>query len=196
MGAVGSVSLVGTSVASVTVIDGGTNLSAAPTLTITGGGGSGATATASLSGGAVNSVSVGAGGTGYTSVPAVTAQTGLNKAASATVGLMPYGISGSSVETYQQRVWLPFPHQTGTIINSGKMNISAPGSVTDFAASDGGVLYTSTDSFLRYQYTNIKQSNGYLYPIADSSVSVISGVTTSGSPTVTTFSYQNTDPQT
>lgn len=195
-GAAGVVSLVSAGVASVTVVHGGTNLTSAPALTFSGGGGSGATATAVLTSGAVSSVTVTNAGSGYTSTPAVNVQTGVNKAASATVGLMPFGISGSCLETYQQRVWLPFPHQTGAIVNSGKMNISAPGSVTDFATSDGGVLYTSSDSFLRYQYTNIKQSNGYLYPIADSSVSVISGVTTSGNPTTTTFSYQNTDPQT
>lgn len=195
-GAVGEVSLISAGVASVTVVNGGTGLSGPPTLTFSGGGGTGALATAVVSGGVVTSVTVTNAGSGYTGTPAITVQGGLNRAASATVGLMPFGVSGSSVETYQQRVWLPFPHQTGAIINSGKMNISAPGSVTDFAIPDGAVLYTSTDSFLRYQYTNIKQSNGYLYPIADSSVSVISGVTTSGSPTITTFSYQNTDPQT
>ncbi len=195
-GAVGVVSLVSAGVASVTITHGGTGFNAAPALTFSGGGGSGATATATLTAGVITSITVTNAGSGYTSVPAVNVQTGLNKAASVTISLMPFGISGSSVETYQQRVWLPFPHQTGTIVNSGKMNISAPGSVTDFATSDGGVLYTSSDSFLRYQYTAIKQSNGYLYPIADSSVSVISGVTTSGNPTTTTFSYQNTDPQT
>lgn len=195
-GAAGTVSLVSAGVSSVTIISGGTGLTAAPTLTFSGGGGSGATASATISAGVITSVTVTNAGSGYTSTPAINAQTGLNTSASATVSLMPFGISGSSLETYQQRVWLPFPHQTGTIINSGKMNISAPGSVTDFATSDGGVLYTSTDSFLRYQYTNIKQSNGYLYPIADSSISVISGVTTSGTPTTTTFNYQNTDPQT
>lgn len=195
-GAVGVVSLVSAGVASVTIVSGGTGLTSAPTLTFSGGGGSGATAVATITSGVITSVAVTNAGSGYTSTPAINVQTGLNRSATATVSLMPFGISGSSLETYQQRVWLPFPHQTGAIINSGKMNISAPGSVTDFATSDGGVLYTSTDSFLRYQYTNIKQSNGYLYPISDSSISVISGVTTSGSPTTTTFNYQNTDPQT
>lgn len=195
-GAVGIVLLVSAGVASVSIISGGTGLTSAPTLSFSGGGGSGAVAVATLSAGVINSVTVTNAGSGYTSTPVITVQTGLNKAASATVGLMPFGISGSSVETYQQRVWLPFPHQTGTIVNSGRYNVSAPGSVTDFATSDGGVFFTSTDSFLRYQYTNVKQSNGYLYFIADSSVSVVSGVTTSGNPTTTTFSYQNTDPQT
>ncbi len=195
-GASGVVVLLGAGVASISIVSGGTNLISTPTITITGGGGTGATAVATITSGAITSINVTNAGNGYTSTPVVNVQTGLNKAASASVTLMPFGISGSSVETYQQRVWLPFPHQTSAIINSNKFNVSAPGSVTGFAATDGGVLYTSTDSFLNYQYTNVKQSNGYLYPLADDSVSVISGVTTSGSPTVTTFNYQNTDPQT
>jgi hypothetical protein len=49
----------------------GYNYSAAPVVTISGGGGSGATATATISGGSVTGYSVTAGGTGYTSVPSV-----------------------------------------------------------------------------------------------------------------------------
>lgn len=194
-GATGVVILNPGSVASVNVINGGTGFTATPTLTFVGGGGISATAVANLTSGVISSVTVTAGGTGYTSVPAVEVQTGLNNAASATATLMPFGVSGSAIETFQQRVWLFFPNQTGNQENGGTFLVSTPGSVTDFATSDGGVTYTSTDSFLRYQYTNAKQSNGYLYPIGDSSVDVISNVQTSGNPTTTTFNYQNTDPQ-
>lgn len=188
------------SVASVTVTHGGTNLTGTPTLTFSGGGGSGATATANVSGGAITSVTVTNGGKGYTTTPAVIVQTGLNNAAAATVTLMPYGISGTSMETFQSRVWLCYPYKTGSFTSQGTNNgdvmlISAPGSVSNFATSAGGDVFNSTDSFLRKQFVNIKQSNGYLYPIGDSSVSVISNVQTSGSPATTTFNYQNTDPQ-
>lgn len=187
-------------VASVTVVHGGSNFTGTPTLTFVGGGGSGATAVANMSGGAIASVSVTNGGSGYTSVPAVVVQTGINNAAAATVSLMPYGVSGSSIETYQSRVWLPFPYQTGSFQTQGINNgdvflVSAPGSVSEFASSSGGNVFTSTDAFLRKQFTNIKQSNGYLYPLGDCSVSVVSNVQTSGNPSVTTFNYQNTDPQ-
>jgi hypothetical protein len=184
------------SVASVTIVNGGSNFTSTPTLTFTGGGGINAAATAVLTAGTITSVTITNGGTGYTSAPAVTVESTINNAAAATATLMPFGVSGSSIETFQQRVWLPFPNQTGNQENGGTFLVSAPGSLTDFAPSDGGLTYTSTDSFLRYQYTNIKQSNGYLYPIGDSSVDVISNVQTSGSPTTTTFNYQNTDPQT
>ena len=183
------------SVASVTVVDGGTGFTGTPTLTFVGGGGTGAAATANLTTGVITSVTVTNGGSGYTSVPAVEVQSGLNNGASALAELMPFGVSGTSIETFQSRVWLPFPNHQGPQQNGGTFLVSAPGSVTDFAPSDGGLVFTSSDRFLRKEYINIRQSNGYLYPFGDCSVSVISNVQTSGNPSVTTFNYQNVDPQ-
>lgn len=187
-------------IASVTVVHGGSGFTGTPTLSVVGGGGSGAVLTANLTTGAITSVTVNNGGHGYTSTPSIIVQTGLNNAAAATVTLMPYGISGTAIETFQQRVWITFPYQStfGNTAqqNGGIINISAPSSFTDFATSDGGLQFTNTDSFLRSQYINLKQSNGYLYPFGDSSVSVISNVQTSGNPSTTSFNYQNTDPQT
>lgn len=198
-GASGVANLTSSGVASVTVVHGGTNFTSTPTITFVGGGGSGATGTAVMSAGAIASVTIINQGTGYTSLPAVVVQSGVNNAASATVEIMPFGISGSSMETFQSRVWLCYPHQSangnGVQQNGGTFNVSAPGSFIDFATSDGGLTFVSTDSLLRAQYTNIKQSNGYLYPFGDSSVSVISNVQTSGVTPTTTFNYQNTDPQ-
>jgi len=59
-------------VTSITVVNGGSGYTSAPTVTITGGGGSGATATASVSGGAVTGITVNNAGLGYTSPPSVT----------------------------------------------------------------------------------------------------------------------------
>src|SRR4029078_784002 len=58
-------------VASVTVSNGGSGYSSPPTVTFSGGGGSGATGTAIISGGAVTGVSITNPGSGYTSVPSV-----------------------------------------------------------------------------------------------------------------------------
>lgn len=197
-GAAGIATITAGAVASVTVVNGGTGFTGTPTLTFIGGGGSGASATANLTTGSISSVTVNAGGTGYTSAPAVVVSTASNRAAAATVSLMPFGVSGSSIETFQSRVWLCFPNQVGANQTSGTFLVSAPGSFSNFATSSGGVIFNSTDSFLKAQYTNIKQSNGYLYPFGDSSVSVISNVQTGvnnlGTST-TTFNYQNTDPQ-
>lgn len=194
-GATASSTLSSDSVASVTVVNGGSNYTTQPTITFTGGGGTGASGIVNLTDGVIVSVLITNGGSGYTSDPAVVLQTGTNNAAAATGSLMPFGASGSSMETFQQRVWLMFPNQTGGQNNSGSFLVTAPSSFTDFATSDGGLIFSSSDSFLRAQYTNIKQTNGYLYPFGDSSVSVISNVQTGGSPTTTTFNYQNTDPQ-
>ena len=188
-------SLTSGAVASITVVNGGTNLTGTPTLTLVGGGGTGATAVATVSGGAITSVSVTAGGSGYTSDPAVEVQTGVNNAAYAILNLMPFGISGTSIETYQSRVFISYPNQTGQVNNGGTMFLSAPDSLTDFATSDGGDIFVNSDRFLRQQYTILRQTSNFLYAIGDSSVSVISNVQTSGTPTSTTFSYQNTDPQ-
>jgi hypothetical protein len=102
-------------------------------------------------------------------------------------GTMPLGIGGTAIENYQGRVW---------IANGPTITFSAPGSVFNFSSAQGGGNFTSTDSFLRVQFTRLKQTNGFLYLIADSSINYISGVQTSGSPPVTTFTNQNADPET
>lgn len=195
-GAIGEVILSPTTVGAVAVDASGQGFSGTPTLTFVGGGGTGAAGTCNMVGGAINTVTMTNNGSGYTMPPGVEVQVGVNNAAMAIATLMPFGISGDSIETFQQRVWLPFPNEPAPEIqNGGVFQVSAPESFTDFATSDGGLIFTNTDRFLRQQYVNLRQSNGYLYPIGDSSVSVISNVSTGGSPTSTTFNYQNVDPQ-
>ncbi len=55
----------------ITVTDGGAGYTTAPTVTIMGGGGSGATATATVSGGAVTAIAINNPGGGYLSIPTV-----------------------------------------------------------------------------------------------------------------------------
>lgn len=99
---------------------------------------------------------------------------------------LPLGIAGTAIEIYAGRVW---------IAEGPTITYSAPGSVTDFSSANGGGNFTSSDSFLRVGFTQLKQTNGFLYLIADSSINYISGVQTSGSPPVTTFTNQNADPE-
>jgi hypothetical protein len=101
-------------------------------------------------------------------------------------GNMPLGISGTAIEIYAGRVW---------IANGPTITFGAPGSLIDFSSGGGGGNFTSSDSFLRVGFTQLKQTNGFLYLIGDSSVNYISGVQTSGSPPVTTFTNQNADPE-
>lgn len=183
-------------VTAVNVDDGGTGYTGTPTLRFVGGGGTGATATAVMSGGVIASVTVNNPGSGYVNAPAVVVQTAVNAAAAGNVTLMPFGISGTSIETYDSQVWLQFPYQPGATSTGGIRNSSAPGSISDFATSDGALSETNTDRFLRQHYIALRQSNGYLYPFGDSSVNVISNVQVSGSPTTKTLNNQNTDPQT
>src|SRR5262249_50080356 len=101
-------------------------------------------------------------------------------------GMVPTAIGGNAIEVYQGRVW---------IANNANMTFSAPGSVIDFTTGSGGGTFTSSDSFLRVRFTGLRQSNGFLYLIGDSSLNYISGVQTGGSPLVTTFTNQNADPE-
>jgi len=159
--------------------------------------GTGAGAVAILVASTIGGVIMSNTGLGYTDAPAIVIDPGANNAAYAIVTLMPYGVSGSSMETFQNRLWIanPAPSLFGTIPPGGNFAVSSPGNFTDFATSDGGLIFTNSDSFLQAQYVNIKQSSGYLYFFGDGSVSVVSNVQSTGSPVSTTFNYQNVDPQ-
>jgi len=151
-----------------------------------------ATAIAVTSGGAVTSIIVTQAGLGYTKPPTVTLVGG-NNAAAATINLMPFGIAGTAIETYQGSIWT---------INGPKVSFTAPGTTSNFATSAGGGSFVSNNNFLRAAYVSLKQTNGFLYLIGDSSIDVISNVQTTtltvgGAVTVTTtFNNSNVDPQT
>lgn len=73
----------GTGVQSINLQAGGTGYTTAPTVSLTGGGGTGATATATVSGGTVTGITVTAAGSGYTSAPTVSFTGGGGTGASA-----------------------------------------------------------------------------------------------------------------
>ena len=184
--AVAAATVSGGSITTISVVTGGTGYTSTTSITLLGGGGTGGTATAITSGGSVTSVSITKAGEGYTSAPTVFFADANNSVAQAQAFPMPFGVQGSTVETYQDRVW---------VANGALIQFTAPGSVSDFSAQDGAGAFASTDSFLRVGFTALKQSNGFLYLIADSSMNYISGVQTSGEPPITTFTNQNVDPQ-
>lgn len=175
----------------IVITDGGSGYSNSTTAAISGGSGSGAVLSVVVTGGVVTAINIVNAGTGYivtdTVTVVITDPTMAGTGATATATLMPFGISGDSVETYTSRVW---------VSNGAIVEFTAPGSPSDFTTADGGGTFTSTDSFLRVGFTQLRQSNGFLYLIADSSVNYISGVQTSAaSPPVTTFTNQNADPE-
>ena len=101
-------------------------------------------------------------------------------------GVVPTGISGTAIETYQSRVWAA---------NGPSVSYSAPASVVNFTGAAGGGSFTSNDPSLRIAYSQLKAANGYLYLFGDSSISYLANPQTSGAPLVTTFSLQNVDPE-
>lgn len=184
--------IIGTgSISSVTINDAGTNYTSPPTLTVIGDGQGAVLQAVTNNSGMVTSVSVKSPGYGYTK--ALIQVSGGNNAAQASVALMPFGIQGTTVETYENRVWV------GDV---RKGFFTAPSSASDFTPSDGAGAFESTDSFQRVAYHSYKQTNGFIYLISDSSVNYIGGVQTSSTTssngttsTETIFSNLNVDPQ-
>ena len=158
------------------------------TASVSGGSGGGATFTVQVSGGVVTGITITNPGSGWAASDVVTMTiAGTHSVlATATVLLMPRALGGTAVETYAGHVW---------VVKGAVNTWSAPGSVQDFSSANGGGNYTSSDSWLRVSYTQLISTNGFLYLVGDSSISYISGVQTSGSPAVTSFSLQNADPE-
>src|SRR5262249_58379720 len=139
--------LTGTKVTGLTITNGGTGYgnggtTPVPILTIVGGGGSGATAHVStMVAGVITAVVVDTQGDGYTSVPTcivTPALTDSNKLAAALINEMPFGVTGTAIETFQSRVWI-------TNLLNGNLTFSAPATFDNFATSAGGGTVTSTD---------------------------------------------------
>ncbi|CEF54614.1 gp53 minor capsid family protein [Acetobacter ghanensis] len=116
-------------VASITVSDGGTGYSAAPIVSLTGGGGTGATAVAVVSSGVVTGINVVSAGTGYTSAPTVviTAQT------------VPNGAPQGFVYADQQGLTTAYLQEATMMIPEGFMAQLAEGGDV-FAASSTPAL--------------------------------------------------------
>ena len=173
-------------IGSASITNGGSGYNTAPTVNVIGDG-TGAIIQAIIDTTTyhnVTSLQVVNPGVGYTY--AAIEIVGGNNSAQVTTTLMPFGIGGNTVESYQGRVWL------GNIHNG---YVSSPGSPSDFDPANGAVFFQATDPFLQYAYVAFKQTNGFLYLLGDSSISAISGVATSGNPPITTFNNQNVDPQ-
>ena len=175
----------------INVINSGNGYGATTAVSIAGGGGYGATAKTSptpvlAGGGNVTGFNITAPGQSYLSPPTVFVTDPSNTVAQAVVSIMPFGVAGTAIETYQNQVW---------VANGNRIFFTAPASATDFSPGDGGGAFPSYNSFLKIGFTALRQSNGFLYTLADSSLNAISGVQTSGNPPITTFSNQNVDPQ-
>lgn len=143
-----------------------------------------AEAYATISAGAVTAITITKAGLGYKS--ASVQVEGGNNGATAEITLMPYGIKGTSIETYQDRVW---------VFDDTKLSYTGPDNVSDFSGAGGGGSKPITDSFLREKVVRGVQANGFLYRMADSSINVISNVQTNAQTGSTSFNDANVDPQ-
>ena len=174
-------------VSSVTINNGGSGYGPSAAIVVSGGSPSSAASfTPVISGGVIVEITTNYAGTYTTSTPPTLTVTDSAVLASGTITLAPFGIQGTTIETYAGHVW---------IANGAVVTFSAPGSVVDFSTGDGGGNFTSVDSFLRVGFSRLLQTSGFLYLIGDSSINYISGVQTTGTPPTTTFTNQNADPE-
>ncbi len=125
-----------------TIAVGGTGYTSAPTVTITGGGGTGATATAVITGGSVSAINVTNGGTGYNATPNVSISGGAGSGATATASFdAPKAAVPAQIQTMMLEVpiltMLPIPF------------IRIEETTIDFNAKINSVEETKTDETLK-----------------------------------------------
>lgn len=119
-------------VGSVTITNGGSGYTSAPTVGATGGGGTGFAATAEIENGVVVAVTVTNPGTGYTSAPTLSFTGGAGSGAAATANL-EYRISAPTTRTWTlfngYVADFPFSHGVNAAVNSN-VSIQISGATT------------------------------------------------------------------
>ncbi len=166
------------------VVDyGGLGYSSTSTATAIGGGGGGAILAPVVVNGAVTSITITQGGAGFVTAPTLDIADPNSAVAHGYVATMPEGMSATTVESYQGHVW---------VAGGQVVNFSAPNSASDFYTGDGAGAFSSTDGCLKNTYTALVANSGFLLLFGDSSISYLSGVsTTSGA---TSFTLMNINP--
>ena len=188
-GFVGFCSINDGQITSIPIAYGGTGYTTPPTVKILGDGVN-ATAIAQITAGSVTAVIMNNYGSGYSRALALFE--GGNRAANAEIAIMPFGISGTAIETFDSRVWVANGHAASDTPPKDRVIFSSGNSPSDFSASGGA--FALTDSFLRVGPHWLKQTNGFLYIGGDSSINYVSNVQTDSSGT-TLVNPVNVDPQ-
>ena len=157
---------------------GGTGYSSAPTITISGGGGSNATATATVSGGAITAISITNAGTGYTSNPTVSISGGGGSNASLTAFTeLQYYLSHTNDENIQTLTLNDYTfitNRTKTVAMSNTVETVRPPEAfvdlrtTAYARQYALNLYDTTNTTTETTATRIsvdliKSSNNYCH---------------------------------
>ena len=152
---------IGGTVAGITVTAAGSGYTSNPTVTFSGGGGSGAAATANRTGNTVTSITVTNAGSGYTSAPTVAITGGGGSAATATSALST-GIITAVTLTSGGSGYLAAPDviitSTGSGINADIIAIVEDGSVTGFAINNGGSSYVSGTTTIAFNAHSINST--------------------------------------
>jgi hypothetical protein len=165
------------SMATISVVAGGSGYTATPTVTFTGGGGSAATAVATLASSSVVSISLTAVGSGFTAAPAIGFTGGGGTGTTATAFIMPDSLEGDAIAVYSGRVW---------VANGRVLSFTAPNTWYNVASDDAAGSATITEGSLREKIYALRALDNYLYIFGDSSIIIIGDLKVTGS--ITTYS--------
>lgn len=160
----------------INITNGGTGYVAAPKVTITGGGGTGATATAVVTNGVVSGINIVNGGSGYSSEPTITISSGSGAAVTATIG------GGGSVVSI-------------AVVNSGSGYTSTPNITISTPSLPGGTPATASANILNGRVTSITLTNGGSGYTTSPTITIdpapVGGVNATASATFSGFSVQS-----
>lgn len=173
-----------------TITNGGTGYTN-PTVTFSGGGGSGAAATVAQASGVIQSITFTNFGTGYTSAPTITVHDSTGTGAAITAQLSSAPTHGQAIAVYNNMVWIA---QGRTIYNSAPGPSSGTAvnplpAYADFSITTGGGWDTITDSTLRSDIKALFPANGLLYVWGETSIDAISDVQIVTTTSAATSSY-------
>jgi hypothetical protein len=115
------------SVESIYNLVGGTGYTSAPTVTATGGGGSGATFTATVSGGSITAINVTAGGTGYTTNPTLVITGGGGTGASGSVSIGAITYTSKYTGSFGNNIVISHAAATNSTGTTLKVTVTCPG---------------------------------------------------------------------
>ena len=186
-------------VSAITVNTGGSGYTTAPTVSFSGGGGSGATATATISGGAVTGFTITNCGSGYTAAPTVSFSGGGGSGAAATAvmpGTFGVGITGTLVSGKAQ-LYVTLVQSTGTTSASTNALLSiadangsgaAPSTTSTILAKSGsnyiyrGVAFAPIPAAAP---SGLSYTNNQSYPIGTAITTLSPTLTSTGTSSVT-----------
>lgn len=174
----------GNGVSSIPVTAGGAGYLDTPIVTITGGGGVGATAVASVSGGAVTNITILSPGTGYTSVPTVTLfGGGCSSAATLGSAILAANTGGGLIKQNSGTVTLSGAntYSGNTTVNGGTLEIVQPVIPTNSTVTVAGGAVLQLDFAVTNVITNLVFNGVVQMPGVYNSATASSFITGAGS---------------